>query len=146
MKVAITGAGGLVGRHLAARFAAKDEVLALGHADLDITDLSAVLKWAETERPQLIVNCAVMGVDECERDELAARALNVDGPRTLAEAAARLDAEFVHFSSNYVFGGEEEGREPYTLKDEPRPVNVYGRTKLAGSKAAGASPRPDCAM
>jgi len=140
--IAITGAGGLVGRHLAARFGAKREVLSLGHADLDITDRGAVLAWAETERPQLIVNCAVMGVDECESDESAARALNVDGPRALAEAAARLDAEFVHFSSNYVFGGEEEGREPYTFKDEARPVNVYGRTKLEGERAVlRAAPR-----
>jgi dTDP-4-dehydrorhamnose reductase len=90
----------------------------------------------------LIVNCAVLGVDVCERDERAARSSNVDGPRALAESAARAGAEFVHFSSNYVFGGEAEGRAPYTIADEPRPPNVYGRTKLEGELAVReAAPR-----
>ncbi|MGH9902338.1 MAG: dTDP-4-dehydrorhamnose reductase, partial [Pyrinomonadaceae bacterium] len=142
VKIAITGAGGLVGSHLARRLARRHEVLALGHADLDITDRGAVFLRANSERPQLIINCAVIGVDECERDESAARAVNVEGPRALASAAAEVGAEIVHFSSNYVFGGEAVGRAPYTADDEPRPVNVYGRTKLSGERAVrSAAPR-----
>ena len=135
MKVAITGAGGLVGSHLAESLGDQHEVLALGHAALDITDRDDVRRWAEIEHPDLIINCAVIGVDDCERNESAARAVNVEGPKALAEAAASLGAEFVHFSSNYVFGGEAEGRAPYTVSDEPHPVNVYGRTKLDGERA-----------
>src|SRR3712207_773210 len=128
-KVALSGAGGLVGRHLSARLGSSREVLALTHAELDITNRAAVFRLVEAERPGLVVNCAVLGVDECERDESAARALNVEGPRALAEAAASVGADLLHFSTNYVFDGSDEARAPYTQADEPRPVNVYGRTK-----------------
>lgn len=142
MKVLITGAGGLVGRHLAAHFARGHEVAAPARAELDITDREAVFRRVGGERPDLVVNCAVIGVDECERDPAAAHAVNVEGPRLLAEAAAAAGAELLHFSSNYVFDGRREGREPYTQRDEPRPVNVYGRTKLEGELAArAAAPR-----
>jgi dTDP-4-dehydrorhamnose reductase len=142
LKVTITGAGGLVGGRLAARLGEKHEVRALGRGDLDITNRDAIFRHVAYEPPELIVNCAVLGVDKCERDVRAARASNVDGPKALAEAASGVGAEFVHFSSNYVFGGEEEGRAPYTVADEPRPLNVYGRTKLEGELAVrAAAPR-----
>jgi dTDP-4-dehydrorhamnose reductase len=138
-KILITGAGGLVGRHLARRMAARHELIALKRSDLDITDRAAVWRLIESERPDLVVNCAVLGVDECERDERAARAVNVEGPRALAEAAGPVGADVLHFSTNYVFDGREEGRAPYTIEDEPRPLNVYGRTKLEGERAVRAS-------
>ena len=142
MNIVITGAGGLVGRHLSARLARNHEVLALSHADLDITDAEVVRRMVGLQRPDLVINCAVVGVDECERDESLARAVNVDGPEALAAAAAEGGAEILHFSSNYVFDGGQEGREPYTAADEPRPVNVYGRTKLEGELAVrSADPR-----
>ena len=85
-------------------------------------------------KPSLIVNCAVMQVDECEQNPARAQAVNIAGPRFLAAAANRLDAEIIHFSSQYAFDGEAVGR-PYTIDDEPRPVNVYGRTKVASEAA-----------
>lgn len=108
---------------------------ALRHADLDITDAGAVSRVIGTLEPQLIINTAVIGVDECERRPDLAREVNVDGPAALAAAAADCDATFVHFSSNYVFDGIRE-REPYTIDDEPRPINAYGRTKLEGEQVA----------
>jgi dTDP-4-dehydrorhamnose reductase len=83
----------------------------------------------------LIVNCAVIQVDESEQNPPKAQAVNVEGPRFLAAAASRLDAEIVHFSSQYAFDGEPVGRPPYTIDDELRPVNVYGRTKVASEAA-----------
>ncbi|MDQ3687408.1 MAG: dTDP-4-dehydrorhamnose reductase [Acidobacteriota bacterium] len=139
MKIIITGAGGLVGAHLARHLAANHQVLPLGRRDLDITDREAVLHLIFRERPGLIINCAVLGVDECERDSALAQAVNVEGPRTLAEAAAGVSAEFLHFSTNYVFDGTRETQSSYTIDDEPRPVNVYGETKLAGERAVRAA-------
>ena len=141
MKTIITGAGGLVGGVLSRRLADSGyDVLALRRADLDVTDAGAVERLVAAERPGLVVNCAVLGVDECERDPAAARAVNADAPRSLATAASAVGAEFLHFSTNYVFDGE--GREPYDERDEPRPLNVYGRTKEEGERAAlGANPR-----
>ncbi|MGZ7042229.1 MAG: dTDP-4-dehydrorhamnose reductase [Thermoanaerobaculia bacterium] len=129
-RVLITGAGGLIASALVSCF---DDVYALRHAALDITDASAVDNVFERLEPALVINCAVVGVDECESDPALATRMNVGGPVNLARAAARTGAAIVHFSSNYVFRGRESP--PYTIEDVPEPVNVYGETKLAGERA-----------
>lgn len=133
MRITITGAGGLVASALARRFAAHDPVL-LRHRDLDITDESRVREAMESIAPDLIANCAVIGVDTCEADPVLANAVNVGGVANLARAAEENGAEFLHFSSNYVFDGE--GETLYAAGDVPNPVNVYGRTKWEGEQAA----------
>jgi len=139
MKILITGAAGLVGSHLARRLAGEHEVLALRHGDLDITDRAVVGRCLLHEKPALIFNCAVLQVDDSEQQPAKAEAVNVAGPRCLAEAANDIGAEIVHFSTQYAFAGEPVGRLPYTLHDEPRPVNNYGRTKVAGEAAVRAA-------
>jgi dTDP-4-dehydrorhamnose reductase len=138
VKVLVTGAAGLIGGHLARRFAADHDVLALTRKDLDITDQPAVRSCIAAERPSLIVNCAVVQVDEAEQYPAKAAAVNVQGPRFLAEAAAGIGAEIIQFSTQYAFDGETIGR-AYTIKDQPRPVNIYGRTKVAGEEAVRAA-------
>lgn len=122
MRVVVTGASGLVGRAAVRRFGAHG----LTHRDLDITDAAAV--ELAMRGVDLVINCAVAGVDECEDDPPLARAVNVDGPASLARVAKSI----VHFSSNYVFEGDEE--KLYSIDDDARPVNEYGRTKLAGER------------
>jgi dTDP-4-dehydrorhamnose reductase len=142
MKIVVTGAAGLVGSHLVTRLAREHEVLALKHGDLDITDQQAVHQRIAKTKPDVIVNCAVLQVDDCEKDPAKAQAVNAEGPRNLAEAASESGAEIVQFSTQYAFDGEPIGRQPYTIKDKPRPVNVYGTTKVAGEQAAlSACPR-----
>lgn len=135
MKILITGAAGLVGSHLARRLASEHDVAALTHSDLDITDRDTVQQFVADLRPALIYNCAVLQVDECEQNTAKAEAVNVSGPRYLAEAANKIGAEIVQFSTQYAFEGEPFGRAPYTVADQPRPVNVYGKTKVAGEQA-----------
>jgi dTDP-4-dehydrorhamnose reductase len=135
VKILVTGAAGLVGRHLAHTLARDHDVLALKRSDLDISNRDAVHRYLSAVKPSLIVNCAVIQVDESEQNPAKAQAVNVEGPRFLAAAASRLDAELVHFSSQYTFDGEPVGRPLYTIEDEPRPVNVYGRTKVASEEA-----------
>jgi len=132
MRVLITGAGGLVASALVSRF---ENVFALRHAALDIGDPAAVQSVFERINPELVINCAVKGVDACERDPALAARVNVHGPANLATIAASRGAAILHFSSNYVFSGRREAREPYTIEDEPEPINVYGATKLAGERA-----------
>jgi dTDP-4-dehydrorhamnose reductase len=135
VKVLIAAAAGLVGSHLAQRLARQHDVLALKHGDLDITDQSAVQRCVADAKPEVIFNCAVIQVDESEQDSAKAQAVNAKGPCYLAEAANRVGAEIVHFSTQYAFQGEPVGRAPYTITDEPAPVNVYGKTKLIGEEA-----------
>jgi dTDP-4-dehydrorhamnose reductase len=139
MKVLITGAAGLVARHFAHRLERDHEVLALTRSDLDISQPEAVNERVFDFRPNLIINGAVVQVDEAEENPARADAVNVRGPGFLAVAAHRAGAELVHFSSQYAFAGEPVGRAPYTIADEPRPVNRYGRTKLAGEAAVRAA-------
>ena len=135
MKILITGAAGLIGGHAAQRLAREHEVVALRHADLDITDRESVSRCVWDTKPALIINGAVIQVDESEQNLAKAHAVNVEGPRFLAEAATRVGAEFIHFSTQYAFDGEPIGRAPYTIKDEPRPINMYGKTKVASEQA-----------
>ena len=135
MKILITGASGLIGSHAAQRLDRDHEVVALKHADLDITDRESVSRCVWDTKPALIINGAVIQVDESEQNPAKAHAVNVEGPRSLAEAAMRAGAEFIHFSTQYAFDGEPIGRAPYTIKDEPRPINRYGKTKVASEQA-----------
>jgi len=139
MKILVTGAAGLVGSHLARRLAGEHEVVALTHDQLDITDRAAVGRYVLREKPALIFNCAVLQVDDSEQQPTKAQAVNVDGPSFLAEAANQVGAEIVHFSTQYAFAGEPLHRPPFTFEDEPRPVNNYGRTKVAGEAAVRAA-------
>src|ERR1700746_422424 len=113
MRVIVTGASGLVGSAAVRRFGA----VGLTPRDGDITDAAAV--GEEVRAADLVINCAVVGVDECEENPALARAVNVDGPANLARAAKSI----LHFSSNYVFDGGEE--KFYSIDDEARPINAY---------------------
>lgn len=130
----ITGAGGLVGRELKEMLSATDEVIALTHRHLDITDVSAVRATVQKHHPDLIINCAVIGVDLCEERPDLARAINVQGPAALAGAVQSIGGSMLHFSSNYVFDGFRTDRSFYTIDDEAKPINEYGRTKLNGEE------------
>jgi dTDP-4-dehydrorhamnose reductase len=136
MKIVITGAGGLVGSHLARALTSDHEVIALRHRDLDIVNGSSVRRLVQAEQPSLIINCAVVGVDDCEKDPALAQSINVVGVSNLAEASADIGAEFLHFSSNYVFDGTRSDGNYYTTLDEPHPINIYGKTKLEGERIA----------
>ncbi len=135
MKIIITGAGGFVGKELARFFAADHQVTALYHQALDITNREAVKRIVNEARPDLVINCAVLGVDICEADPALAQGVNVSGPKFLAEAVAEIDAEILHISTNYVFDGKREPGSYYTINDAALPINVYGETKLAGELA-----------
>lgn len=132
MRALITGGGGLVATALVPHF---EHVFALKHAALDITSKAMVDDVVHRIHPDVILNTAVIGVDACERDPAAAMAVNADGPQNLAEAASQIGATIVHFSSNYVFDGRRDKQEPYSVDDAAHPINVYGKTKLAGEHA-----------
>lgn len=134
MRILITGAAGLVGATLERHFRLRAEVFALRRAELDITDEAQVGGVVGAIRPDLIFNCAVIGVDDCETDPARAHAVNIAGPGYLATAASRSGAGIVHFSSNYVFSGERSDGRYYETDDAAEPVNVYGRTKLEGER------------
>jgi dTDP-4-dehydrorhamnose reductase len=131
----ITGAGGLLGRAMHTRLTVSGwRVLALPRTELDITNEEHVRRAVEAAAPSVLINCAATAdVDRCEVEPDWAYAINEKGPRFLARACREFGADIVHVSTDYVFDGSKEGF--YTQEDEPRPLGVYGKAKLAGEFA-----------
>jgi dTDP-4-dehydrorhamnose reductase len=131
MRWLITGAGGMLGRDLAAALAAAGEtdVVAATRAQLDVTDPAAVRD--AVEGADLVVNTAAWtDVDGAETAEEAATAVNGLGVAHLAAAAGK---HLIHISTDYVFDGRATA--PYPEETPPAPVNAYGRSKAAGERA-----------
>jgi dTDP-4-dehydrorhamnose reductase len=135
MRLAITGAAGMLGQDLlAAAKAAGHEVLAFPRPDLDITDATAVARALADARPDVVVNSAAWtDVDGAERDEAGALAVNGAGAGNVARAAAACGAWTIHVSSDYVFDGRKSAA--YVESDPIGPLSAYGRSKLAGERA-----------
>jgi dTDP-4-dehydrorhamnose reductase len=120
--------------------AAGHEVTPLDHPGFDITDPEQVPSVLASLGPEVIVNCAAYNaVDEAETGRAAAFAVNAHGPALLAAAAQSAGALLVHYSTDFVFDGL--AREPYCEEDAPRPLGVYGASKLAGEAEARRTPR-----
>jgi len=138
VRILLTGAGGQVGWELARVLAPLGEVIGLDRSGLDLVQPDALRETVRAIAPEAIVNAAAYtAVDRAESEPELARAINAIAPGILAEEAQRLDAILVHYSTDYVFDGTKT--EPYVESDAPNPLNVYGRTKLEGERAIGAS-------
>jgi dTDP-4-dehydrorhamnose reductase len=132
----VTGAAGMVGRDLVRELEAHgEEVIALSHAELDITDNEQVVAAVRNARPSIIVNCAAYTkVDDAETNENIANAINASAVEFLAHAANETGALLVHLSTDFVFDGSK--RTPYEVNDPVAPLSAYGRSKLLGEQAA----------
>jgi dTDP-4-dehydrorhamnose reductase len=139
-RVLVTGAGGQLGGAIADEFGPDHEVTATTRADLDITDSAAIAAIVERVAPAVIVNCvgynAVDAAEDAPRDALTVNAFAV---RSLARAAVRASAVFVHYSTDFVFDGTST--RPYTEDDRPNPRSVYAESKLLGEFFARDVPR-----
>ena len=135
MRLAITGAAGMLGQDLvAAARGAGHEALAFPRAELDIADRAAVAAAFGEIQPDVVVNCAAWtDVDGAERDEAGALAVNAAGAGNVARAAGECGAWTIHVSSDYVFDGFK--RTPYLESDPVGPLSAYGRSKLEGERA-----------
>ena len=138
MSVLITGGGGQLAQALQLSAPAGRNVRALTHAELDIADEAAVQGVMRALQPQLVVNTAAFTrVDDAERQPDAAERVNATGAALLAEACRGNGAWLVHVSTDYVFDGEQN--RPYAPSAQPHPLNLYGRSKLAGERAVRAA-------
>jgi dTDP-4-dehydrorhamnose reductase len=127
---------------------AGHELVGVDLPELDITDPKAVEDAFARIRPEAVLNCAAWtDVDGAESHREQAHAVNADGPRNLALAAAWERVPLLHVSTDYVFAGEaflDAGGAPraYVESDPTGPRSVYGQTKLAGEREVlAASPR-----
>jgi dTDP-4-dehydrorhamnose reductase len=133
MKILICGSRGQLGRSLIQALRGH-KLWPLARERLDITRLEHVTEAVAAFAPHLVINAAAYNdVDAAESEIVHAYRVNALGPRNLALATARAEIALVHVSTDYVFDGSSE--RPYHEYDLPRPLSVYGRSKLAGEQA-----------
>lgn len=134
MNILLTGMNGQVGFELQRALAPLGTVHAVGSADCDLSDASALRALIQSVKPQLIINpAAYTAVDRAESDAEKARAVNTVAPGVMGEEAQRLGAAVIHFSTDYVFDGNQTT--PYKESDSVGPQSVYGQTKFDGERA-----------
>lgn len=136
--ILVLGGAGQVAWELRRTLAPLGRVIAVGRSTtphaLDLAQPETILPLVEQVRPTWIVNAAAYtAVDKAEQEPELAAAVNALGPGLLAEAAGRVGAHLVHYSTDYVFDGRASS--PYKEDDTPNPQGVYGRTKLDGEDA-----------
>jgi len=134
LKILLTGRSGQVGWELERQLASLGEVVACDRAAIDLGRPETVAASILAHEPQIIVNAAAYtAVDLAEREPEVCFAVNAESVSRMARHAARTGALLVHYSTDYVFDGRQ--RTPYREADRPAPINVYGRSKLAGEQA-----------
>jgi len=141
MRVMVTGANGQLGKCLQDVLAGSGhEVIAVGHKELDITNRSAVDRFVDVKKPDIIINAAAYtAVDRAEEEAELAFKVNAHAVKNLADASNAAGAILIHVSTDYVFDGLS--RTPYKETDSVNPMGAYGESKLAGEREAGRAQR-----
>jgi dTDP-4-dehydrorhamnose reductase len=130
MKILITGTNGQVG-HALMHELTEHELIGLTRQDCDLSNLDQIKQVIDQHQPDLIINpAAYTKVDQAEDEPELAYLINRDAPKIMAEKAFEYDIPFIHFSTDYVFDGKK--RDGYSEGDRENPINIYGKSKLAG--------------
>jgi len=137
MKILVTGKNGQLGKSihkLVANTEQTDDFVFVGREELDLSNENNIARYFENNVFDTIINCAAYtAVDKAEEEEVLANKINHLAAAQLSQIAKNQQAKLIHISTDYVFDGESE--KPYIETDKTNPINVYGRTKLAGEKA-----------
>jgi len=138
MRILITGKNGQLGKSLHKLVSEKkydNEFIFVGREELDLSNNNSIINYFDNhDKFDIIINCAAYtAVDKAEEEVKLANQINYLAVRQLAEIAKAQKAKLIHISTDYVFDGESN--KSYTEADETNPINVYGKTKLAGEKA-----------
>lgn len=136
-KILVFGRVGQVGWELRHKLACLGPVTSVDYPEIDFSRPDTIRAAVRAAEPTVIVNAAAYtAVDKAEAQPEPAWAINATGPGVIAEEAKRLGALMVHYSTDYVYDGSKQG--PWVETDAPSPLNVYGKTKLAGDQAIAA--------
>lgn len=134
MKILLFGKYGQLGWELHRSLQGLGQIIACDYPEVDFTAPSSLRRLVENSRPEIIINAAAYTeVDKAELEPDRAKLINAEAPALLAEICLGLGAAFIHYSTDYVFDGKKGT--PYSEAESPRPLNVYGQTKLEGERA-----------
>jgi len=138
MRILLIGKVGQVSWELLRTLAPLGEVVSFDFPEIDLADIAQTRALVQQTRPQVVVNAAAYtNVDRAEGEANIAQAVNGIAPGILAEEARKVDAVFIHYSTDFVFDGQKGT--PYIETDLPNPINIYGRTKLEGEQVVEAT-------
>lgn len=134
--IIVTGAGGQLGGDVCKILEDRAiDYIGTGKDELDITDSKEVESFFESHDVKAVIHCAAYtAVDKAETDESNCMAVNFTGTLNLARCCGKKDIKLIYVSTDYVFRGD--GEAPFETDDEKGPLNVYGRSKLSGERAA----------
>ena len=137
MKILVTGKNGQLGKSIHKRVANNeytDEFVFVGREKLDLSNTDSIASYFNRNNFDIIINCAAhTAVDKAEEEVVLANQINHLAVAQLAQIAKIQQAKLIHISTDYVFDGESD--KPYTETDVTNPINIYGKTKLAGEQA-----------
>jgi len=134
MKIALIGSTGQLGTDFK-KVIPAEFLVNLDYPDFDLTKKDLIREKIFAIRPDIVINTAAYNlVDRAEEFPEEALAVNHEGVKNLVDICQELDCSLVHFSSDYVFGADQNRHTPYTEDDIPVPVNQYGQSKLLGEK------------
>lgn len=133
MKILILGHKGMLGSDLLLRLFAFHDVTGKDIEDFDIASQGVCEEVIAETEPDIVINAAAYtNVDGCESDSNACFSVNAEGVKNIALACRQKRIKIVHFSTDYVFDGTR--KTPYQEDDKCTPLNVYGKSKLAGEQ------------
>ena len=134
MKILLLGSQGQLGQELLLSLALVGDVKASKRADIDLTNHESIRSSINSYSPHIIINAAAYtAVDQAESEQQLAFDVNATAVSVIADECKKRNIWLIHYSTDYVFDGKKET--PYTETDSPNPINVYGKSKLAGERA-----------
>jgi len=142
MRILVTGKNGQLGRSIYkivnttnGDSLPPNEFIFVGREELDLSNNNSIINYFDNhDKFDIIINCAAYtAVDKAEKEQELANQVNHLAVKQLAGIAKEQKAKLIHISTDYVFDGESD--KPYKETDTTNPINVYGKTKLAGEKA-----------
>jgi len=134
-RILVTGAAGQLGNELTQQLGSV--AIPVTRHDLDLTDTRKLRRVLLEAKPDLVINAAAYtAVDHAESEPDLCFAVNAEAVEYLAKICQQLVCPLVQISTDYVFGGDTKRQTPYDVECQPKPINVYGQSKLAGEQAA----------
>ena len=123
----------MLGQDLVAYLRGCHQVISLTRTDANIIAFQQIARAVESRKPDVLIHAAAFtDVDECETRQDMAFRVNAEGTRNVVLACRQFHVSLLFISTDYVFDGEKET--PYLEDDTPRPINVYGQSKLQGEQ------------
>ena len=132
--ILLLGSNGQVGDEIEKILSPKHKIIPLSRPEIDLSQPDNLRQIIREIQPQIIINAAAYtAVDKAETEPELATAINATAPQIIAEESQKLGSFLIHFSTDYVFDGQQT--HPYQETDKTNPLGVYGQTKRAGEIA-----------